>query len=118
MFDVHREANIGALTFIHRNGKKQSFYVASGWREGGIPEIKVFGSNDLEEIRLTEKGYFIYTNTEVAAYGNLWEYYRVKPLSDECRKLTRKYIYGLGFVNYNMLGTNWDADSFRLLGKW
>ena len=57
----------------------QSFYVSVGWREGGIPEIKDFGSNDLEEIRLTEKGYFIYTNTEVVAHGNLRECYMVKP---------------------------------------
>ena len=111
VFDVYTEGNIGALTFIHRNGKIQSFYVSVGWREGGIPEIKGFGSNDLEEIRLTEKGYFIYTNTETIAHGNLREYYRVKPLSDECRELTRKYIYGLSFVNYNMLVTNWDADN-------
>ncbi len=111
VFDVHREGNISAMTFIHRKGKIQSYYVSIGWREDGIPEIKDFGSNDLEEIRLTEKGYFIYTNTEVVAHGNLREYYRVKPLSDECRELTKKYIYGLSFVNYNMLVTNWDADN-------
>ena len=111
VFSVYMDGNIGALTFIHRNGKIQSFYVSIGWREGGIPEIKGFGSNDLEEIRLTEKGYFIYTNTETIAHGNLREYYRVKPLSDECRELTKKYIYGLSFVNYNMLVTNWDASN-------
>ena len=111
VFSVYMDGNIGALTFIHRNGKIQSFYVSVGWREGGMPEIKGFGSNDLEEIRLTEKGYFIYTNTETIAHGNLREYYRVKPLSDECRELTKKYIYGLSFVNYNMLVTNWDASN-------
>lgn len=111
VFSVHREGNIGALTFVHRSGKIQSYYVAAGWREGGIPEIKSFGLNDLEEIKLTEKGYFIYTNTEVTAHGNLREYYRVKPLSDECRELTKKYINGLSFVNYNMLVTNWDAGN-------
>ena len=111
VFDVYREGNINALTFIHRNGKIQTYYVLVGWQEGGIPEVKGFGSNNLEEIRLTEKGYFIYTNTEVVAHGNLREYYRVKPLSDECRELTRKHIYGLSFVNYNMLVTNWDADN-------
>ena len=74
MFSVYMDGNIGALTFIHRNGKIQSFYVSVGWREGGMPEIKGFGSNDLEEIRLTEK-----------------------------------YIYGLSFVNYNMLVTNWNC---------
>ena len=62
VFSVYMDGNIGALTFIHRNGKIQSFYVSVGWGEGGVPEIKGFGSNDLEEIRLTEKGYFIYSN--------------------------------------------------------
>ena len=42
--DVYTEGNIGALTFIHRNGKIQSFYVSVGWREGGIPEIKGLGA--------------------------------------------------------------------------
>lgn len=111
VFDVYREGDIGALTFLHRDGKIQSYYVSVGWREGGIPEIKGVGSNDLEEIRMTEKGYFIYTNAKTIAHGNLREYYRVKPLSDECRELTKKYIYGLSFVNYNMLVTNWDADN-------
>ena len=59
VFSVSMKGNTGALTFIHRNGKIQSFYVSIGWREGGIPEIKGFGSNALDEIRLTEKGYFI-----------------------------------------------------------
>lgn len=111
VFSVYREGSISALTFIHRNGKIQSYYVTVGWQDGGIPEIKGYGSNDLEEIKLTEKGYFIYTNTEVIAHGNLREYYRVKPLSDECREMTKKYIYGLSFVNYNMLATNWDAGN-------
>ena len=111
VFDVRKDGNIGALTFIHRNGKIQTYYVTVGWQEGGIPEIKGFGCSDLEDIKLTEKGYFIYRNKEVIAHGNVQEYYRVKPLSDECRELTKKYIYGLSFVNYNMLVTNWDAGN-------
>lgn len=111
VFDVYSDGNICALTFVHRSGKIQSYYVLIGWQESGIPEIKSFGNNDLEEMKLTEKGYFIYTNTVTIMHGNLREYYRVKPLSDECRELTKKYIYGLSFVNYNMLVTNWDAGN-------
>ena len=111
VFDVRKDGNIGALTFIQRNGKIQTYYVTVGWQEGGIPEIKDFGCSDLEKIRLTEKGYFIYRNAEVVAHGNVQEYYRIKPLSGECRELTEKYIYGLSFVNYNMLVTNWDAGN-------
>ncbi len=53
------------------------------------------------------------TITETIAHGNLREYYRVKPLPEECRELTKKYLYGLSFVNYNMLVTNWDADNME-----
>lgn len=111
VFSVHSGGNISALSFIHRNGKIQSYYVVVGWQEGGIPEIKSFGNSDLQEIKLTEKGYFIYTYADLVAHGNLREYYRVKPLSDECRELTKKYIYGLSFVNYNMLVTDWDVNN-------
>ena len=38
-------------------------------------------------------------------------YFRVKPLSDDCRELTKKYISGLSYVNYNMLVTNWDSSN-------
>lgn len=111
VFDVHKDGNIGAVTFIHRNGRIQRYYVSVGWKEGGIPEIQEFVTNDLVEIRMTEKGYFIYTNTTTTMHGNLREYYRVRPLPDECRELTEKYIYGLSYVNYNMLVTNWDAGN-------
>ena len=111
IFKVNKDGNIGAVTFIHRSGKIQSFHVSIGWQEGGIPEIKSVTSNELEEIKLTEKGYFIYTYAETIMHGNLREYYRVKPLSDDCREMTKKYIYGLSYVNYNMLVTNWDVSN-------
>lgn len=111
VFNVYKDGNIGALTFIHRNGKIQTYYVSIDWREGGIPEINYFGINELEEIKLTEKGYFIYTYAETIVHGSLREYFRVKPLSDECREMTKKYIYGLSYVNYNMLVTNWDESN-------
>lgn len=125
IFSVYKEGNIVALTFIKRNEKIQSYSVSIGWQEGGIPEIRGCGIKDLEEMKLTEKGYFIYTNKETICipkyaenlpvtgfpYGSLREYYRVKPLSDECREMTKKYIYGLSFVNYNMLVINWDFDN-------
>ncbi len=111
VYNVWQDGVITAQTFIHRNGEIQSYYVGIGWKEGGIPEISGVGTNDLEEMKLTEKGYFIYTNTVTIPHGNLREYYRVKPLSDECRELTEKYISGLSFVNYNMLVTNWDVSN-------
>lgn len=111
VYEVYRDGNILALTFIHRNGKIQCHYVSLGWLENGIPVLKSSGVNNLKEIKLTQKGYFIYTYADIVAHGNLKEYFRIKPLSNECRKLTEKYVSDLSFVNYNMLVTNWDSTN-------
>lgn len=111
VYNIYREGDISARTFVHRDGKMQSCHVLIGWQEGGMPEVKDRGSKEVVEIKLTEKGYFIYTYAETVMHGNLREYYRVKPLPEECRELTKKYIEGLSFVNYGMLAVNWDDSN-------
>lgn len=111
IFDVNRDGLIGAVTFIYRNNELQTYYVGIGWQEGGIPEIKNTLVCDIAEIKLTEKGYFIYAYEDLIAHSSLRQYWRIKPLSDKCRELTAKYVYGLSYVNYNVLVTNWDSNN-------
>ncbi len=111
IFNVNRDGLIGAVTFIYRNNELQTYYVGIGWQEGGIPEIRSTLVSDIAEIKLTEKGYFIYAYEEVIAHSSLRQYWRIKPLSDKCRELTAKYVYGLSYVNYNILVTNWDSNN-------
>ena len=111
IFNVNRDGLIGAVTFIYRNNELQTYYVEIGWQEGGIPEIRSTLVSDIAEIKLTEKGYFIYAYEEVIAHSSLRQYWRIKPLSDKCRELTAKYVYGLSYVNYNVLVTNWDRNN-------
>ncbi|MCM1047424.1 MAG: DUF6070 family protein [Clostridiales bacterium] len=111
VFNVNRDGLIGAVTFIHRNNELQTYYVGIGWQEGGVPEIKYTLVSDVAEIKLTDKGYFIYAYEDVIDHSSLRQYWRIKPLSDKCRELTVKYVYGLSYVNYNVLVTNWDSSN-------
>ena len=111
VFDVHRDGLLGAVTFIYRKNKLQTYYIGVRWKEGGVPEIQGTSVSDVAEIKLTEKGYFIYAYEEVMAHAGLREYWRIKPHSDKCRELTEKYISGLSYVNYNVLVTNWDSNN-------
>lgn len=111
VFEVQQDGLIGAMTFIYRNGKLQTCYIGVRWKEGGVPEIQGVSMSDVAEIKLTEKGYFIYKYETVIAHASMREYWRVEPLSDDCRELTEKYISGLSYVNYNMLVTNWDSSN-------
>lgn len=111
VYDVHRDGAIGSVTFIYRESRLQTYYVGIKWKEGGIPEIEGTSVSDVAEIKLTEKGYFIYAYENVIAHASLRQYWRTKPLSEECRELTRKYLFGLSYVNYNLLVTNWDSSN-------
>ena len=111
VFEVQRDGLIGAVTFIYRKEQLQTYYIGVRWKEGGTPEIQGTSVSDVAEIKLTEKGYFIYAYEYVIAHASLRQYWRVEPLSEKCRELTEKYISGLSYVNYNVLVTNWDSSN-------
>ena len=111
VFEVHRDGLIGAVTFIYRKGKLQTYYIGVRWKEDGVPEIQGTSVSNVAEIKLTEKGYFIYAYEYVIAHASLRQYWRIEPLPEDCRKLTEKYISGLSYVNYNVLVTNWDSNN-------
>lgn len=111
IFDVNRDGLLGVITFIYRESELQTYYVGIGWQKGGIPEVRSTLVSDIAEIKLTEKGYFIYAYEIVIPHSSLRQYFRIKPLSDKCRELTAKYVYGLSYVNYNVLVTNWDSNN-------
>ncbi len=111
ILDVNLDGLIGAYTFIYRGGKLQTFYVQIGWREGGVPEVISTAVSDIAEIRLTEKGYFIYSYKIQLYHSSLRQFWRVEPLSNWCRELTEKYLSGLSYVNYNVLVTDWDSSN-------
>ena len=111
VFEVYRDGLIGAVTFIYRKGELQTYYIGIRWREGGMPEIQGTSVSNVAEIKLTEKGYFIYAYEYVIAHASLRQYWRIEPLPEDCRELTEKYISGLSYVNYNVLVTNWDSSN-------
>lgn len=115
VFNVNRDGMIGAVTLVYRKTHKkdaiQTYYVGVGWKEGGVPTIKNTWVSDVAAMELTEKGYFIYTYKESIIHSDANQYWRVKPLSETCRELTRKYIAGLSFTNYNAFVVDWDDSN-------
>ena len=111
VYEVHRDGLIGAVTFIYRKGELQTYYIGIRWKGSGVAEIQGTSVSNVAEIKLTEKGYFIYAYEYVIAHASLRQYWRTKPLPEDCKELTEKYISGLSYVNYNLLVTNWDSSN-------
>ena len=111
VFDVQRDGLIGAVTFVFRNGQLQACYIGIRWKEDGTPEIQSISINNVAEIKLTEKGYFIYAYEKVVAHACIRQYWRISPLSEKCRELTKKYISGLSYLDLDILVTDWDSSN-------
>ena len=111
VFDVQRDGLIGAMTFVFRKGQLQACYIGVQWNEDGTPEIQSISTNNVAEIKLTEKGYFIYAYETVIAHGCIRQYWRISPLSEKCRELTKKYISGLSYLDLEVLVTDWDSSN-------
>jgi len=111
IFQVHSDGLLGVLTFIHREGSLQTYYVGVDWKEGGMPYIKNTLVSDIAKITYTPKGYLIYTYKEDIVHSDANQYLRVKPLSDACRELTRKYVSGIRFADYDAFVTSWDSST-------
>ena len=111
VFDVQRDGLIGAVTFVFRKGQLQAYYIGIQWKEDGTPEIQSISTNNVAEIKLTEKGYFIYAYETVIAHGCIRQYWRISPLSEKCRELTKKYISGLSYLDLEVLAKDWDSSN-------
>lgn len=110
VYRVNRDASVTEMTFVYDDSRIQMIFNTAKFENRDWKFIAT-GIRDLKDMKLTEKGYFIYTYSNIIAHGGLKEYFRVSPLTDECRKLTRKYVYWLSYVNYNMLVIDWDESN-------
>lgn len=110
VYRVNRDASVTEMTFAYDDSRIQMIFNTAKYENHDWKFI-ASGIRDLKDMKLTEKGYFIYTYSNIIAHGGLKEYFRVNPLTDECRELTRKYVYGLSYVNYNMLVIDWDESN-------
>lgn len=110
VYRVNRDASVTEMTFAYDDSRIQMIFNTAKYENRDWKFIAT-GIRELKDMKLTEKGYFIYTYSNIIAHGGLKEYFRVSPLTDECRKLTRKYVYGLSYVNYNMLVIDWDESN-------
>ena len=110
VYRVNRDASVTEMTFVYDDSRIQMIFNTAKFENHDWKFIAT-GIRDLKDMKRTQKGYFIYTYSNIIAHGGLKEYFRVSPLTDECRELTRKYVYGLSYVNYNMLVIDWDESN-------
>ena len=88
------------------------------WGMNDNPSIVYVSYTRIEEWKYTEKGWFGYTlcvpkYPEVSEAVDGSSMIRIKPLSDECREVSKKCVYLLGYQGNNLLCSDWDRSDME-----
>ena len=118
IYEVHSEGSIGREKFIYDG--KDMFLLASNasWDDNGKPIITFVSYTRIKKWRYSRKGWFCYEMC-VPEYPEVTEMVdgscliRIKPMSDNKRKLSRKCVRGLAYQGNNILCSNWDQEHMQ-----
>lgn len=118
IYEVHSEGSIGRKKFIYDG--KDMFLLASNasWDDNGKPIITFVSYTRIKKWRYSRKGWFCYELC-VPEYPEVTEMVdgscliRIKPMSDNKRKLSRKCVRGLAYQGNNILCSNWDQEHMQ-----
>ncbi len=103
-----KEDGTYTMTEFVCDGRKVNTYFANVERNNADQKgITVSSVNIVDSLKLTEKGYFIYGLRYLIEHASIRNYWRIYPLSEDCQKLTDKYIKGMDFTIYNLFISNW-----------
>lgn len=118
IYEVHSEGSIGREKFIYDG--KEMFLLASNasWDDNGKPIITFVSYTRIKKWRYSRKGWFCYELC-VPEYPEVTEMVdgscliRIKPMSDNKRKLSGKCVRGLAYQGNNILCSNWDQEHMQ-----
>ena len=118
IYEVHSEGSIGREKFIYDG--KEMFLLASNasWDDNGKPIITFVSYTRIKKWRYSRKGWFCYELC-VPEYPEVTEMVdgscliRIKPMSDNKWKLSRKCVRGLAYQGNNILCSNWDQEHMQ-----
>ena len=101
------------------DGKEMSVMSAKMiWSEDTEPVLTYISLSKIKEWAYTENGNFCYElcvpeppeGTEIVDGSCI---IRVKPLSEECREYSKKYVSTFGYQGNNLLCSNWNAEDMQ-----
>ena len=111
IYKVYDDGVIGSVTFLYRDEEIQSYYIGIKSGTDGGPCISEKVVQEIADIKYTPKGYFIYEYKDPMLHAGSHGYFRLSPMSDECRSLTDRFLKYLDFQKYKLMVCDWDEKT-------
>ena len=120
MYEVYPDGAIGRLKYNYDGTDMYLLSARAKWKDTEWSGVTYMSYTRIKRWKYTDKGWFCYELcvpeppevTEIVDGGNL---IRIKPMTEECRELSKKYVQILGYQGNNLLCSDWDADHMEEL---
>ena len=118
LYRINRDGGIERLKFNYDGTDMYLLTAKAAWGMNDNPSIVYVSYTRIEEWKYTEKGWFGYTlcvpkYPEVSEAVDGSSMIRIKPLSDECREVSKKCVYLFGYQGNNLLCSDWDRSDME-----
>jgi len=115
VYEIYAEGGIGRMKFIFDGSDMYVLIANAVWNKADEPKVAYVSHTRIKEWKYTDKGWLCYKLcvpeppevTEVVDGSCLL---RVKPMTEENRKMSEKCVLGPAYQGNNLLCSNWDAE--------
>lgn len=120
LYEVDWDGGVGRSKYIYDGTDMYVLSARAAWNDANEAMVTYITYTRIKEWKYTEKGWFGYELcvpeppevTEIVDGSNML---RVRPMSEECRRLSEKCVLSLGYQGNNLLCSNWDTGSLEKL---
>ena len=118
LYEINWDGGIGRLKYTYDGTDMYVLSVRAVWTDNGRSMALYAFYGRMKKWSYTERGWFCYDlcvpqPPEVSEVVDGGRMVRVKPLTDECRELSKKCVLPLGYQGNNLLCSNWDRDNLE-----
>ena len=115
VYTVHFNGSISREKYIYDGNDMYIVKANALWNDDNKSITTYISNTRIKEWRYTEKGWFCYKLC-VPEYPEVTEVVdgscliRVKPITDENRKMSKQCVFGVDYQGNNLLCSNWDTE--------
>ncbi len=120
LYEIARDGSITRKKYTYDGAHMYLLTAKALWDEEDRPTVPYISCSRIKEWDYTGKGWFGYELSvpeppEVTEMVDGCSMVRVKPMSEECRELSEKYVLPLGYQGNNLLCSDWNRENMEEL---
>ena len=120
LYEIHSDGGIGRYKYIFDGTNLYVLSAIAIWNENNEPKMTEVSYTRIKKWKYTKKGWFGYElcvpePPEVSEMVDGSILIRVKPIDEQCREMSIKFVKEIGYQGNNLLCSDWNSEHMEEL---